>query len=68
MKDWIPIGVIGMTLPGAGVGVEMVRTGLGSVGEPQPVMNSVAATRAIEAIRKITAIRFDYHTAVKSAP
>jgi hypothetical protein len=46
MKDWIPIRVIGMTLPGGGVGVEIVRlrTGLGEDGEPHAIVSS-AATR-----------------------
>jgi hypothetical protein len=34
MKDWIPFGVIGITLPDGGVGVEMVMrlTGAGEKG------------------------------------
>lgn len=50
MNDWMPIGVIGMTLPGAGVGVEMVRrlTGLGEDGEPHAIVRSDAVMTPTE--------------------
>jgi hypothetical protein len=46
----------------------MVSTALGSVGELQPVVMIVAATREIEAILENVAISFDYHTAVRFPP
>ena len=67
MNDWMPIGVIGMTLPGAGDGVEIVNAALGSVGEPHPAV-SAKATTATTASRRATGIRFDYRIAVRSAP
>lgn len=67
MNDWMPIRMIGITLPGAGVGVEIVNAALGSVGEPHPGVN-ITAARQTDAMRKNAAIRFAYHTLVRSAP
>jgi hypothetical protein len=50
MNDWIPIGVIKMTLPEAGVGVEIVRrlTALGDEGELHAAVRSAAVTTPTE--------------------
>ena len=42
MKYCEPFSAIGMTLPGAGVGVEMVRLALGAVGEPHALVKIAA--------------------------
>lgn len=55
MNAWIPFGVSGITLPGGGVGVEMVTrlTGSGQKGELHATVRSAAATTPTEKPKRI---------------
>jgi hypothetical protein len=55
MKDWIPIGVIEIALPLAGVGVEMVMrlTGSGEKGRSHATVRSAATTPTEQPIRMV---------------
>ena len=51
------MSVTGMTLPGAGVGVEItrLRTALGAAGDPQALITNTAMTMDVNRMRGITA-------------